>query len=88
MFGVMYSLFPTLGYAKTKFPEAVENNECKQRYRHNEGLTYTDSKGHSRLLSTNEIVLYSHLSKGDYILEDITGNVIKNFTQEKRKNRQ
>jgi hypothetical protein len=88
MFGFLYTLFVTLGYIKKEFTESIENNECKQIYKNIDGLTYTDTKGCSRLLSTNELVFYTHLPNGDYILEDLSGKVIKNFTLENRQRKQ
>lgn len=88
MFGLLYTLFVTLGYVKKEFTESIENSKYKKIYKNTDGLTYTDTKGRSRLLSTNEIVFYTHSPNGEYILENISGEIIKNFTLEERQQKQ
>ena len=64
--------------------ETKENKECKNIYKHKDGLTYTDSKGSTRLISNDELVFYTHDKNGDYILENMSGYVYRNFSEEKR----
>ena len=64
--------------------EKSANLECKEKYRHPDGLTYTDAKGHSRLVSNDKMVFYTHDKNGDYILEDEMGYVYKNYTAEEK----
>jgi len=88
MFGLIYTALTTLGIITNEIKESLDNKECKEKYKNIDGLTYTDSKGHSRMLSNNKMVFYTHNSNGDYILEDLSGNVIKNFSLEKRMQKQ
>lgn len=86
MLGIIY-LFLLLGTnCILKASDAIENEQNKINYRHLDGLTYTDNKGRSRLLTNNHIAVYSKYNKnciGDYTLQDcVTGQIIKNFSQE------
>lgn len=85
MFGLIYSLFTSIGCAIYKRKEYEENQENKVKYRHPDGLTYVDTKGRSRLVSNDEVVFYTW-QNGDYVLERMNGSIIKNFSLEKRKN--
>ena len=83
MFGFIYSVFASvaafIGYAK----DCQENNENKVKFRSQDGLTYIDTRGNDRLISTNEMVFYT-MRNGDYVLIDAHSRVIKNYTEEKR----
>lgn len=83
MFGLIYSLFVSIGLIGHTAKEIQENEENKVKYRHPDGLTYVDTKGRSRLVSNNEIVVYG-MKNGDYVLEKINGTVIKNYSKEQR----
>lgn len=87
MFGIIYSLLLSAGVVKNKIEEKIENDKCKVMYENSDGLTYTDSKGHSRLMSNNEMVFYGLDKNGDYVLENLSGNIIKNYSLEKRNNK-
>lgn len=89
MFGIIYTLFSSIGYCVAKFVENKENAENKKKYgNEGDGLTYIDNKCRFRLNSNNHIAMYhtSHPScPGDYVLEDIEKNIIiKNFSKDKR----
>lgn len=84
MFGLIYSLVVSAGCVLHKINENRENEENKIKFRHPNGLTYVDTKGRSRLISNNEVVFYTHDRNGDYVLENMSGHVYKNFSKEKR----
>lgn len=84
MFGLIYSLFVSVGCVVHKANQHKENEENKVKYRHPDGLTYVDIKGQSRLLTTNELVFYMTDRYGDYVLQNMSGRIIKNFSAEKR----
>lgn len=92
MLGILYEIGRGIIWVIGLGLEAHENNENKEKFRHKNGLTYTDNKGRSRLLSNNHIAMYHtyyHGEYADYVLEDIESNVIvKNFTEEQRKKEQ
>lgn len=84
MFGLIYSLFVSVGCVIHKANQCKENEENKIKYRHPDGLTYVDIKGQSRLLTNNELVFYMTEPNGDYVLKNMSGHIYKNFSAEKR----
>ena len=84
MLGLIYTLIISIGLIIHWSKEKKENIKCKTLYKHKDGLTYTDFNGRSRLLNDDTLVFYTHNKNGDYILEDASGNVYKNFSEEKR----
>lgn len=84
MVGFIYFAVIGVGLLIHFINENKENEENKKRYRHPNGLTYIDNKGRSRLLSNDKLVFYTHDKNGDYILEDVSGHVYRNFSEEKR----
>lgn len=84
IFGLIYTLFVSVGVFFHKLNEKNENKKNKINFRSADGLTYIDSKCRSRLLSNDKQVLYTYDKNGDYILKDMSGHVYKNFSQEKR----
>lgn len=83
MFGLVYSLFVSIGAAIHKTNQRKENEENKIKFRNPDGLTYVDIKGQSRLIHNDELVFYVH-ENGDYVLKNIHGYIYKNFSQEIR----
>lgn len=84
MVGFIYFAVIGVGLFIHFMNENKENEENKKHYRHPDGLTYIDNKGRSRLLSNDKLVFYTHDKNGDYILEDVSGHVYRNFSEEKR----
>lgn len=84
IFGLIYTLFVSVGVFFHKLNEKNENKKNKINFRSADGLTYIDSKCRSRLLSNDKQVIYTHDKNGDYILKDMSGHIYKNFSQEKR----
>lgn len=84
MFGFIYTLITSIGAVLHVSNEYKENEENKKKYEHPDGLTYVDIKGRSRLLSNDELVFYIHDKNGDYVLENVSGHVYKNFSKEKK----
>ena len=81
MFGVIYTLFASIGCLVNATKESNENEKCKTLNRSKDGLTYIDIKGNTRLLSNNDLVFYTYNKYGDYVLEDASGYIYKNFTE-------
>lgn len=81
---MIYTIFVSIGAFFHSIKENKENEKGKSLYRHPDGLTYTDTKGRSRLLTNNEIVFYTHNKNGDYILVDVSGHVYKKFSEDER----
>lgn len=88
MFGIIYTLFTSIGLLINSLKESKENEKCKSLYKNKDGLTYIDIKGNSRLLSNNDLVFYTYDKNGDYVLEDISGYIYKNFSEEQREKKQ
>lgn len=84
MFGLIYSMIVSAGAISHKMNENIENKRNKIKYKSPDGLTYLDTNGRSRLISNDELVFYTHDKNGDYILEDVSGHVYKNFSKEQR----
>lgn len=84
MFGLIYTIFVSIGAFFHSLKENKENEKGKTLFKHPNNLTYIDTKGRSRLLSNDEIVFYTHNKNGDYILENESGYVYKNFSEEMR----
>ena len=84
MFGLIYTIIASIGIYFNSIKNNIENEKNKIKYRHKDGLTYTDIKGHSRLLSNNKLVFYTYDKNGDYILKDIDGHIYRNFSKEQR----
>ena len=84
MFGVLYTIFVSIGLFFHKLKESAENTENKTKFKNPDGLTYIDTRGSSRLLSNDEMVFYMHDKNGDYVLKNASGHVYKNFSEEKR----
>lgn len=86
IFGLIYTIIVSIGALFHIINENLENEENKEIYKHKDGMTYIDTRGRSRLLSNNELVFYTYDKNGDYVLEDISGNIYKNFSKEEREN--
>lgn len=84
MFGAIYTLFTSIGLLVKASKEADENEKCRSLFRNKDGLTYIDTKGNTRLLSNNDLVFYTHDKNGDYVLENVSGYIYKNFSKEQR----
>ena len=84
MFGLIYTIFVSIGAIFHSSKENKENEKGKTLFKQPNNLTYIDTKGRSRLLSNDEIVFYTHDKYGDYVLEDESGYVYENFSEEKR----
>lgn len=87
MLGITYAIIVSIGSFFYTVKNNNENEKNKEKYRHPNGMTYIDIKGRSKLISNNELVFYTHDKNGDYILEDASGNVYRNFSKEERKQR-
>lgn len=85
MFGLVYTALVSIGLIFHSHKEEKKNKKCKLLYQNPDGMTYTDSKGRSRLLSNDKLVFYTKNKNGDYILEDESGYVYKNFSEDERK---
>ena len=88
MLGLLYTAIVSIGALAYKANRSKENKENKIKFRHPDGLTYVDITGRSRLLSTDEIVFYTYDNNGDYVLKNISGHVYRNFSEEKRIDKQ
>lgn len=87
MFGIFYLLFngTMSGIAKTK--QKIENKNAKERAKLNGNLTYYGENG-ERLVS-NDRSVYRKTINGDDVLADLyTGEVYKNFSEEKRRKKE
>jgi len=82
MWGLFYTGFISVGLLIDKCKKIKRNKHCKFKYKNVDNLTYTDIQGKTRLLSDDKLVFYITNSNGEYILEDINGNLIKNFSKE------
>jgi hypothetical protein len=83
--GLIYTIIVSVGAFFHSILDNIENEKCKSKYEHPNGITYVDVKGRTRLLSNDELVYYVNNSNGDYVLEDESGNIYKNFSEEQRK---
>jgi hypothetical protein len=84
IFGIIYTLITSIGALFYLKDENNENKKNRKLYKHPNETTYIDTKGRSRLLSNNELVFYTHDKNGDYILENVSGHVYRNFSEEER----
>ncbi len=88
MLGFVYTLFVSIGAVIHKTKQNKENEENKVKFQNPDGLTYVDIEGKSRFLSNNEVGFYTYDRNGDYVLEDASGYIYKNFSKEKKEKEQ
>ena len=85
MFGFLYALFGVgaRGVAKVGGAIANENERIKEKGKGE--LTYTDINGKTRLISNNQIVVYTWDDENNKVVKDpITGKIYKNFGEEQK----
>lgn len=83
IFGLIYTLVVSVGAFIHTINRNRENEENKTLYKRPDGLTYLDVKGQTRFLSNDEPAFYFYRN-GDYILEDMSGRIHRNFSEEQR----
>ena len=87
MFGIFYMLFNGTMSRVAKAKQNIENENNRERARLNGDFTYFGENG-ERLVSNNKSV-YRKSVDGDDVLADLyTGEVYKNFSEEKRKKKE
>lgn len=88
MFGFLYSLFIAGSAVVTGTRECIDNTK-KSIKAENEGKDwYLTRKGQQRLVSNNKLCSNTYdIKTGDRILEDEDGNLIRNYSSERREQR-
>lgn len=83
MFGLLYSLFVGGARVVKGIQDTIENEEFKQKYRHDDADTYYDNKMRLHDQKTGHIVRYEKdLKTGDvYVKDCINGQRLRNLTQ-------
>ena len=84
IFGIIYTIIVSIGAFFHSINKSIDNEKNKTIYKHPNGMTYIDTKGRSRLLSNDELVFYTYDRNGNYVLEDVSGHIYRNFSEEKR----
>ena len=83
MFGIFYLLFDRTMYGISKIRQDVENMNARDKAKKQGNITYYGENG-ERLVETDKSV-YRKYQNGDLVLADLyTGQVYKNYTEEKR----
>lgn len=84
MFGLFYMFTSAIFGTAAKIQKDARNSEARERARENGDLTYYGHNG-ERLVS-NDKAVYRKYVNGDKVLADLyTGQIYKNFSEEKRR---
>lgn len=87
MFGILYTGIVGICKAVVGLQDSMENGRRYEKAKSQGDLTYFDSLGCERLISSGEPVFFCKLSNGDRVLKNNRGQIVHNYDIERKKER-